>query len=132
MNKFITAFSFLAVLGVSSHAVAADAEAGRKIAAKCAACHTFNQGGPNRMGPNLFGVTARGAGMARGYRYTDGFQRGTRNLVWQDDALMQYLSDPSAFLQSRAGDHSIRSKMTFKLPSEHERRNVIAYLKTLR
>ena len=35
---------------------AASADAGKSDAKLCAACHTFDKGGPNRIGPNLYGV----------------------------------------------------------------------------
>ena len=42
------------------------AESGAKIfKAKCATCHTCNEGGPNKQGPNLFGVIGRQSGQVR-------------------------------------------------------------------
>ena len=42
------------------------AEGGAKLfKAKCATCHTANDGGPNKQGPNLFGVMGRTAGQVR-------------------------------------------------------------------
>src|SRR4030081_3627586 len=40
----------------------ASAEKGARAARKCAACHTFEKGGPNRVGPNLFGIVERARG----------------------------------------------------------------------
>ena len=43
------------------------ADAGAKLfKAKCATCHTCNDGGPNKQGPNLFGVIGRQSGQVRG------------------------------------------------------------------
>ena len=35
----------------------ADPKKGEQIAKVCAACHTFNKGGPNKIGPNLWDIT---------------------------------------------------------------------------
>src|SRR4030081_3998964 len=40
----------------------ASAEKGAAAAKKCAACHTLEKGGPNRVGPNLFGIVERARG----------------------------------------------------------------------
>ena len=37
----------------------ADVSRGENAAKKCAACHTFGKGEPNRVGPNLWGVVGR-------------------------------------------------------------------------
>ena len=43
----------------------ADAVAGKKLFKKCGACHTYAKGGPNKQGPNLFGVIGRQSGQVR-------------------------------------------------------------------
>src|SRR3954471_4742383 len=44
----------------------ASVEKGADAAKKCAGCHTFDKGGPNRVGPNLYGVLNEAKGAGRG------------------------------------------------------------------
>ena len=99
---------------------------------RCSACHTFTIGGPNKVGPNLFGVMNRKAGQADGYKYSPGFSMITDKVVWSDKAVVDYLADPTAFVRTVVGDAKLRSKMTFKLPGLQNRKDVAAYLGTLR
>src|SRR4051795_2344879 len=45
----------------------ASVEKGAAAAKKCAACHTFEKGGPNRVGPNLFGIVERARASEPGF-----------------------------------------------------------------
>ena len=49
---------------------AANVESGEKAAKKCAACHSFDKGGANKVGPNLWGVVNRPIGEHEGFSYS--------------------------------------------------------------
>jgi cytochrome c len=109
-----------------------DPEAGKQVARKCMACHTFDEGAPHRVGPNQYGVLARPAGTSEDYRYSDDFKKAAEEIgMWEYDELMAYLEDPSGYLTDVLGERA-RGKMTYRLPSEEERKDVIAYLNTLK
>ena len=45
-------------------------ERGETAAKKCQACHTFNKGEPNRVGPNLYGVVGRDRASVQGFNFS--------------------------------------------------------------
>lgn len=134
MKKSVFAVGLAAAIALSSGAaMAADAAAGEKLAKqRCQACHTFEEGGAHKVGPNLWNVVERGPNAAEGYSYSKGYlDAAASGFTWSDENLDEYLADPTAFLRHHANDDKARSKMTFKLPKEEDRANVIAYMHTL-
>lgn len=115
-------------LGAGS-AMAGDATKGEKVFKKCVACHSIEQGGKHKVGPNLFGVVGRAAGAAEGFKYSggmvDAMAAGAFN--WAPEEIFTYLADPNAYLSAKAGKE-VKSKMTFKLKEEEARHDVIEYL----
>lgn len=110
-----------------------DAVKGEQVFKKCMTCHRIGDGAKNMVGPVLTGVIGRKTGTFEGYAYsTLNKAAGEKGLVWTEDAIFEYLVDPSAFLkkflESKGVKESSSSKMVLKLPSEAERRDVIAYL----
>lgn len=130
----VLALGVALAMGLSSVAALAegDAKEGAKVFKKrCFACHTVDKGGKNKVGPNLFGAYGNKPGLAKGYKYSKSFkQAADKGLVWNDEALAEYVTDPRKFIRKASGDKKARSKMTFKLKKAAERDNVIAYLKT--
>jgi cytochrome c len=114
-----------------------DPAKGEQVFKKCMACHRVGEGAKNMIGPVLTGVIGRQAGTAPDYTYSPlNKHSGENGLVWDEDKIFTYLPDPNAFLKkvlTDAGKPDLATgvtKMTFRLASETERRDVIAYLKT--
>ncbi len=97
-----------------------DPAAGREIfATTCSACHAPDH---NKVGPLLEGVVGRKAGTVPGYPYSAALARA--DVIWNADTLDKWLADPQAFI---AG-----AQMPFHLSDPLRRRDVIAYLATLK
>ncbi|MBW3559528.1 MAG: c-type cytochrome [Proteobacteria bacterium] len=106
--------------------VSANTADGATASKKCASCHTFEQGGPNGTGPNLFGVLGGPIAGKAGYAYSDALKAhaGAVGGRWTLDEMNAFLLAPQR--------HVPGTKMTFVgLKKEDERVNLVAYLNTM-
>jgi cytochrome c len=100
----------------------ADVAAGEKVFAKCAACHTVNQGGANGIGPNLYGTVGEAVGQGKGgFAFSEALK--SKGGEWTFDQLDHWLKSPREFAPG--------TKMTFAgLGNPADRANLIAWLNT--
>ena len=95
---------------------------GEKITAKCASCHDFTSGGPNKTGPNLYGVVGRAAGTHPGFTYSASMKAYAQ--PWTYDNINKFVTAPGKDVKG--------TLMTFAgLKKQDERTAVIAYLRSL-
>jgi cytochrome c len=113
----------LLVLTKIHSAAAEDVEAGKIAFRKCALCHTVEPGKSNKIGPSLFGIVGRKSAGLDDYSYSAAMREFDR--VWDTASLDAYLADPRAMVPG--------TKMIYPgIKDESERRDIIAYLETLK
>jgi len=102
----------------------ADLAAGERAFARCATCHTINQGGANGTGPNLFGIVGNRVLHAAGFSYSAAMQAHAAEApTWGYDELNQFINNPGRYVSG--------TNMTFGgLRDTEERINLIAYLRS--
>ena len=99
----------------------ADPKRGESIAKVCQTCHTFEKGGPNKVGPNLWGVVGRPK-VEPGFNYSAAMK--AKGGDWTIPELSDFLTSPRGYIPGTA--------MSFAgLPRPQQRADVIAFLNTL-
>ena len=136
-SSFVWTAAVVTCFAVASPAIAADAAKGEVVFKKCMLCHRIGPDAANLIRPVLTSVVGRKAGTYPGYNYSPLMKAaGENGLVWSEDNIANYLPDPGAFLKKFLTDKGKAdlatgsAKMLFRLPSEQEREDVIAYLRT--
>jgi len=102
----------------------ADPKKGEQLAKVCLQCHTFDKGGANKIGPNLFGVMDENIAGVPGYQFSQALA-AHKNEKWDPDKLNVWLNRPQDFAKG--------TKMSFPgLPKVQDRADVTAYLESLK
>ena len=92
---------------------------GEKIFKKCAACHSINKGGKNKIGPALYNVVGRTVGGLDDYKYSKTL--ASYDKQWTFEELNGFLKKPASYLKG--------TKMSYAgLRKEKDRASVIKYL----
>jgi cytochrome c len=100
----------------------ASVEKGQATAKQCQACHTFEKGGPNRVGPNLWGIVGRQRASEAGFNYSAAMK--AKGGTWSFGELYAFLANPRGVIPG--------TNMTFAgLARGQQRADVIDYLHTL-
>jgi cytochrome c len=96
-----------------------DAESGKKLFARCSACHAITD--QNKVGPGLHNIVGRAAASKPQYKYSPAL--AASGLTWDEPTLDTFLKAPTALVKG--------TRMSVAVPKDQDRADIIAYLKTL-
>ena len=118
-NTKATQASAESQIDISTLLALGDVEHGTKVFKKCAACHSVNQGGGNKIGPKLWGVMFRPVGAITDYKYSKALSSYNKEWTWEE--LNGFLIKPAKWIKG--------NKMGFAgLKSEKDRASIMLYL----
>ena len=118
-NTTATTVSSETSVDISALLAIGDVEHGKKVFKKCAACHSINKGGGNKIGSALWNVVFRPVGSVADYKYSKALTSYGKEWSWEE--LNGFLIKPSKWIPN--------NKMGFAgLKSEKDRASVILYL----
>ena len=104
---------------ISSLLSLGDVTRGAKVFKKCAACHSINKDGKNKIGPKLYNVVGRATGATSDYKYSKALI--SYNKTWTFEELNSFLIKPAKWIKG--------NKMGFPgLKNDKDRASVILYL----
>lgn len=104
---------------IATFLASADSAKGEQVFKKCAACHNADKGGPNALGPNLWGTLGKPHGHVAGFAYSDALKKVPG--VWDWETMSAWLANPRKYAPG--------TKMTFAgLSNPQDRANVMAFL----
>jgi cytochrome c len=115
------------VLDMQAIMAVADIVKGEAIFKKvCTLCHNGDKGGPNKVGPNLWGIVDGPAAHKADFSYSDAMlQRKASGIPWNEEQLYRYLYAPKQYV--------VGTKMSFAgIKDDAERADLVAYLNTLK
>lgn len=109
------------VVSAAKPVVAVDpVKRGAKVFKKCRACHTLEENGRHKVGPNLWDFYGKKAASKEGFSYSKAMQAS--DIIWDETTLDGYLKRPSDYMPG--------NRMTFiGLKKQSDRDAVQAYLK---
>lgn len=128
---FITLMATITTISImgATPSLAQDAAAdpnvkrGKMMFLRCRACHSVEQGGAHKVGPNLFGVIGSKIATKEGFKYSDTME--SADIVWTEETIEEFIAKPTDYLP--------RTKMAFVgLPKERDRKALVAYLQSLK
>ena len=106
-------------IDIASIMALGDVVSGEKIFKKCAACHSINKGGKNKIGPALYNVVGRAVGGVDDYKYSKALAAYGKE--WTFEELNGFLQKPASYLKG--------TKMSYAgLRKEKDRASIIKYL----
>ena len=112
----IVIFSIAIAIDIAN---AADPVNGKKVFKKCVTCHSLQEG-KNKIGPSLYNLLDRKAGLVEGYKYSKTMKNS--GVVWDEESLDKFLTKPRKFIP--------KTKMSFRgIKNKSLRDDLIAFLK---